>query len=48
VNSKEFADKTAHLGIKPWGTTPQQLDAWMRKEIVNWKAIADAAHIKVD
>jgi tripartite-type tricarboxylate transporter receptor subunit TctC len=48
IDSKEFAEKTQHLGIKPWGTTSAELDAWMRKEIANWKTIADAAHIKVD
>jgi tripartite-type tricarboxylate transporter receptor subunit TctC len=48
IDSKEFAERTKHLGIKPWGTTAQELDAWMQKEIANWKTIADAAHIKVD
>lgn len=48
VNSAAFKEKTKDLGIKPWGTTSQELDAWMRKEIANWKTIADAAHIKVD
>jgi tripartite-type tricarboxylate transporter receptor subunit TctC len=48
IDSKEFAEKTKALGIKPWGTTSAELDAWMRREIANWKTIADAAHIKVD
>lgn len=48
IDSKEFAERTKSLGIKPYGTTSAELDDWMRKEIVNWKAIADAAHIKVE
>jgi tripartite-type tricarboxylate transporter receptor subunit TctC len=48
IDSKEFAEKTRHLGIKPWGTTTQELEAWMRKEIANWKKIADKANIRVE
>jgi tripartite-type tricarboxylate transporter receptor subunit TctC len=48
VESAEFRDKTKHLGIHTWGTTPQQLDAWTRKEIANWAEVAKAADIKVD
>lgn len=48
VESSEFKEKTKHLGIHTWGTTPQELDAWTRKEIANWAAVAKAANIKVD
>ena len=48
VESAEFKEKTKHLGIHTWGTTPQELDAWTRKEIANWAAVAKAANIKVD
>jgi tripartite-type tricarboxylate transporter receptor subunit TctC len=48
VESAEFRDKTKHLGIYTWGTTPQELDAWTRKEIANWAEVAKAADIKVD
>jgi tripartite-type tricarboxylate transporter receptor subunit TctC len=48
VESAEFREKTKHLGIHTWGTTPQQLDAWTRKEIANWAEVAKAADIKVD
>jgi tripartite-type tricarboxylate transporter receptor subunit TctC len=48
IDSKEFAERTKALGIKPYGTTSAELDTWMRKEIANWKTIADAAHIKVE
>ncbi|MPZ38374.1 MAG: tripartite tricarboxylate transporter substrate binding protein [Rhizobiales bacterium] len=48
VESAEFREKTKHLGIHTWGTTPQELDAWTRKEIANWAKVAKAANIKVD
>ena len=48
VESSEFKEKTKHLGIHTWGTTPQELDAWTRKEIANWAEVAKAANIKVD
>jgi tripartite-type tricarboxylate transporter receptor subunit TctC len=48
VESAEFREKTKHLGIHAWGTTPPQLDAWTRNEIANWAKVAKAANIKVD
>jgi tripartite-type tricarboxylate transporter receptor subunit TctC len=48
VESSEFREKTKHLGILTWGTTPQELDVWTRKEIANWAEVAKAANIKVD
>jgi tripartite-type tricarboxylate transporter receptor subunit TctC len=48
VNSKEFAQKVRHLGIFPFGNTPQELDAWMRREIARWREIATAANLKAD
>ena len=48
VESAEFRGKTKHLGIHTWGTTPQELDAWTRKEIARWAEVAKAANIKVD
>jgi tripartite-type tricarboxylate transporter receptor subunit TctC len=48
VNSPEFAGKVSQLGIFPFGNTPQELDAWMRKEIARWAEIAKAANIKAD
>jgi tripartite-type tricarboxylate transporter receptor subunit TctC len=48
VESTAFRDKTKHLGIHTWGTTPQELDAWTRSEIANWAKVAKAANIKVD
>jgi tripartite-type tricarboxylate transporter receptor subunit TctC len=48
INSAEFADKIRNLGIFPLGNTPQELDAWMREQIVRWQEIAKAANIKAD
>jgi tripartite-type tricarboxylate transporter receptor subunit TctC len=48
VESTEFRDKTKHLGIHAWGTTPQELDTWTRNEIANWAKVAKTANIKVD
>jgi tripartite-type tricarboxylate transporter receptor subunit TctC len=48
VNSAEFAEKVRHLGIFPLGNTPQELEAWMRDQIIRWAAIAKAANIKAD
>lgn len=48
VESPEFREKTKHLGIHTWGTTPRELDAWTRKEIERWAEVAKAANIKVD
>lgn len=48
VESSAFKEKTKHLGIHTWGATPQELDAWTRREIANWAKVAKAANIKVD
>ena len=48
VSSPEFAEKVAPLGAFPKATSPQELDAIIRKEIERWTAIAKAANITVD
>jgi tripartite-type tricarboxylate transporter receptor subunit TctC len=48
VDSREFAEKTRHLGIFPKGNTPSELDAWMRRETARWAEIAKTASIKAD
>jgi tripartite-type tricarboxylate transporter receptor subunit TctC len=48
VSSPEFAEKVAPLGVFPKATSPQELDAMIRKEIERWTAIAKAANITVD
>jgi tripartite-type tricarboxylate transporter receptor subunit TctC len=48
VNAKEFDEKVRNLGIFPLGTTPKELDAWMREQLARWREIAAAANIKAD
>jgi tripartite-type tricarboxylate transporter receptor subunit TctC len=48
AGSREFAEKTRHLGIDAEGNTPAELDAWARGEIARWAEIAKAANIKAD
>ena len=48
VSSPEFAEKVGPLGVFPKATSPQELDAIIRKEIERWTLIAKAANITVD
>jgi len=48
VSSPEFAEKVRPLGVFPKATSPQELDAIIRKEIKRWTAIAKAANISVE
>ena len=48
ADSREFAEKTRHLGIDAKGNTPGELDAWARGEIARWAEIAKAANITAD
>jgi tripartite-type tricarboxylate transporter receptor subunit TctC len=48
VESEEFKTRTRHLGIFPKGSTPAELDAWMRRETARWAEIAKAAGIKAE
>jgi len=48
VLSPEFAEKTKPLGIDPKPMTPAELDAWVQSEIKRWRAIAEAANLKVE
>jgi len=48
VDSREFAERTKNLGIFPKGSTPAELDAWMKEQTERWKDIANAAGIKAE
>ena len=48
VASPAFAERTAPLGIKAWGNTPQELTVWFREETVKWAAIARVANLKAE
>ena len=48
VDSAAFVDRAQGLGIDARGSTPQELDGLIRKEMVRWTDIAKAANIKVE
>jgi tripartite-type tricarboxylate transporter receptor subunit TctC len=48
VESEAFRDKTKNLGINSYGNSPEELSAWMTREIARWKDVALAANIKAD
>jgi tripartite-type tricarboxylate transporter receptor subunit TctC len=48
VGSPAFLERVRHLGINPYGNTPEELTAWMRSEIARWQEIAKAANLKAD
>jgi tripartite-type tricarboxylate transporter receptor subunit TctC len=48
VSSPEFVEKVGPLGVFPKATSPQELDAMIRKEIERWTQIAKAANITVE
>ena len=48
VESGAFKDKTRNLGINAYGNSPQELTAWMLREIERWKEVAKAANITAD
>jgi len=48
VDSREFAARTANLGIDAKANSPAELALWMRREIDKWAAVAAAAHITAE
>jgi tripartite-type tricarboxylate transporter receptor subunit TctC len=48
ITSREFAERTRHLGIFPKGMTPAELDEWMREQTARWAEIAKAAGITAE
>jgi tripartite-type tricarboxylate transporter receptor subunit TctC len=48
VDSVEFAEKMRPLGADAKGSTPQELDVLIRKEIALWTEVAKAANIKAE
>jgi tripartite-type tricarboxylate transporter receptor subunit TctC len=48
VSAPAFAERTRALGIKAWGATPKELDAWFAKETEKWAEIAKAANLKAE
>jgi tripartite-type tricarboxylate transporter receptor subunit TctC len=48
VRAPEFAQYMRDLGLEPVGSTPEEYDAFIRREIARWKEIIDAKGIKLD
>jgi tripartite-type tricarboxylate transporter receptor subunit TctC len=48
ITSREFAERTRHLGIFSKGITPAELDEWMREQTARWAEIAKAAGITAE
>ncbi len=48
VASHEFVEKMRPFGVTAHGSTPEELDQMLRKEMDRWGAIAKAANISVD
>jgi tripartite-type tricarboxylate transporter receptor subunit TctC len=48
VASAEFAEKSEHLGLERTYMTPDELDGWIKKEIVRWREIAASANMQIE
>jgi tripartite-type tricarboxylate transporter receptor subunit TctC len=48
VASAAFAEKTEHLGLERTYMTPDELDGWIKKEIVRWREIAASANMQIE
>jgi tripartite-type tricarboxylate transporter receptor subunit TctC len=48
VASAEFAEKTEHLGLERTYMSPEELDGWIKKEIVRWREVAAAANMQIE
>jgi len=48
VASSEFSEKTEHLGLERAAMTPDELDAWIKKEILRWREVAANANMQME
>jgi tripartite-type tricarboxylate transporter receptor subunit TctC len=48
VASTDFGEKTEHLGLERASMTPDELDGWIKKEIVRWREVAAAANMQME
>jgi len=48
VSTAEIRDYMAKQGIAPWPSTPEQLGALMRADLVKWAKVIKAANIKLE
>lgn len=48
VRDPAFAQKMRELGLEPVGSTPDEYDAFIRRETARWKTVIDAKGIKLN
>jgi len=48
VRDPTFSQKMRELGLEPVGSTPDEYDAFIRRETARWKAVIDAKGIKLN
>ena len=48
VRDPAFAQRMRELGLEPVGSTPEEYDAFIRREIARWKEVIDAKGIKLN
>jgi tripartite-type tricarboxylate transporter receptor subunit TctC len=48
VREPALAQRMHELGLEPVGSTPEEYDAFIRREIARWKTVIDAKHIRLE
>ena len=48
VREPALAQRMHELGLEPVGSTPDEYDAFIRREIARWKSVIDAKHIRLE
>ena len=48
VASPEFQERTSHLGVESYGSTPEEADRYLHGEIRKWADIVKKANLKID
>ena len=48
VRDPTFSQKMRELGLEPVGSTPDEYDAFIRRETARWKDVIDAKGIKLN
>jgi len=48
MHEPDFSRRIGELGLEPVGSTPEEYDAFIRREIARWKVVIDAKHIRLE
>ena len=48
LQSPALGERMGQLGMEPYGSTPEQFDAFIRSEIVKWAKVVKASGAKAD